>query len=163
MDELRVVPGAVAFLERALVDEAGAALLRRHADLDELFTPEGFAEYAAELIPRMLNPHLGDLVARVARDPERKLGWNDRLVGTLRLGIETGVDMPRFAIAAAAALCYLSPSATDPSTALERIWKKDIPPAKEAAVIRALIEAAHEKLSTARVEDLFTSPEVFDS
>ena len=163
MDELGLVPGAVAFLERALVDEAGAALLRRHAGIDDLFTPEGFAEYAAELIPRMLNPHLGDLVARVARDPERKLGWNDRLVGTLRLGIETGVDMPRFAIAAAAALRYLAPSAADPATTLECIWKKDSPPAKEAAVICALIEAAHEKLSRTRVEDLFTSPEVFDS
>ena len=75
----------------------------------------------------MLNPHLGDLVARVARDPERKLGWNDRLVGTLRLGIETGVDMPRFALAAAAALRYLSPSGTDPATVLERIWERTSP------------------------------------
>ena len=83
------------------------------------------------------------------------------------LAAQAGLDILKkggnAADAAAAALRYLSPSATDPATALQRIWEKDIPPAKEAAVIRALIQAAHEKLSTAKVEDLFTSPEVVDS
>ncbi|MEZ4612253.1 MAG: hypothetical protein R2838_18735 [Caldilineaceae bacterium] len=33
------------------------------------------AAYADDLIARMVNPFLRDGVARVARDPARKLGW----------------------------------------------------------------------------------------
>ena len=156
MDELGPVSGAVDFLQRALVEEAGEALLRRHDGLDELFTPEGFTRYAAELIPRMLNPHLGDLVARVARDPERKLGWSDRLVGTLRLGLQTGVEMPRFALGAAAALRYLAPAPKGAGEMLESIWSRDNPPAMEAGQVCALIDSALEKLDTTKVEHLFT-------
>jgi len=104
----------------------------------------------------MLNPHLGDLVGRVARDPGRKLGWNDRLVGALRLGLETGVGMPRFALGAAAALRYLDPSLEKPETALRSIWMEEKPPEKEAAMVYALIEDALEKLRTVPVEHLFT-------
>ena len=160
MDELESVPGAVDCLHGALVDESGAALLKKYGGIDELFTPAGFARHAEELIPRMLNPHLGDLVARVARDPGRKLGWNDRLAGTLRLGLETGIDMPRFALAAAAALAYLDPSlknsADTPRPILESLWKKDTPAATEAAAVCSLIEAGLERLRTIPPDHLFT-------
>jgi mannitol-1-phosphate/altronate dehydrogenase len=47
---------------------------------------------------------LRDPVERVIRDPRRKLGWNDRLIGTMRLALDAGVVPHRFARAAAAAL-----------------------------------------------------------
>ena len=160
MDELGSVPGAVDFLHSALVDESGAALLKKYGGIDDLFTPAGFARYAEELIPRMLNPPLGDLVTRVARDPGRKLGWNDRLAGTLRLGLETGTDMPRFALAAAAALAYLDPSLRSsedtPQSILESLWTKDNPPAAAAAEVCSLIEAGLERLRTIPPDHLFT-------
>ena len=160
MDELREVPGAVDFLHEALVQEAGAALLARYGGIDELFTPGGYAGYADELIARMLNPHLGDLVARVARDPERKLSWNDRLVGTLRLGLETGIKMPCFARAAAAALLFLEPALSTnpaaPQAILEPLWAADNPPVEEAAEICSLIETSLDKLRRNPPGDLFT-------
>jgi mannitol-1-phosphate 5-dehydrogenase len=159
MDELRTVPGAVDFLHEALVKEAGAALLARYGGIDELFTAAGYAGYAEELIGRMLNPHLGDLVARVARDPGRKLAWNDRLVGTLRLGLETGVSMPRFALAAAAALLFLEPALNTepaaPQSILEPLWAADQPPAQEAAEICSLVQAGLDKLRRNPPEALF--------
>ena len=45
----------------------------------------------------MLNPNLRDTAERVARDPWRKLGWNDRLVGILRCCLSAGVTPVRFA------------------------------------------------------------------
>ena len=160
MDELRAVPGAVDFLHKALVGEAGAALLARYGGIDELFTANGYAGYADELISRMLNPHLGDLVARVARDPGRKLAWNDRLVGTLRLGIETGITMPCFALAAAAALLFLEPALSTkpaaPQAILEPLWAADNPPAQEAAEICSLVETGLEKLRRNPPGNLFT-------
>ena len=36
----------------------------------------------------MLNPLLADPVARVTRDPVRKLGWEDRLIGAIRYSTE---------------------------------------------------------------------------
>ena len=159
MDELRSVPGAADFLHGALVGEAGAALLKRYEGIDELFTPAGYTRYADDLISRMLNPHLGDLVARIARDPGRKLGWNDRLVGTLRLGRETGITMPRFALAAGAALLFLDPgleeSSTKPGAVLESLWTGDNPPAQEAAEICRLIEAGLDELRRIPADSLF--------
>ena len=74
--------------------ESGEALIRKHAGKDRLFTPEGYREYALDLLERMTNPYLQDSVERVGRDPQRKLGWDDRLVGTLRLALQQNVVPP---------------------------------------------------------------------
>ncbi len=92
----------------AFMEESGAALCRKHAALgDALFTAEGFAAYAQDLLDRMTNPHLHDLVARVIRDPQRKLGWDDRLYGTMRLALSQDVTPRRMARGAAAAVRLL--------------------------------------------------------
>ncbi|MDW8270774.1 MAG: hypothetical protein RMN24_16560, partial [Anaerolineae bacterium] len=83
--ELVDLPGAMDVLRRAFLYESGAALCRKYAGCDPLFTPAGYAAYAEDLLARMTNPHLHDTVARVGRDPHRKLGWDDRLIGTMRL------------------------------------------------------------------------------
>ncbi len=40
----------------------------------------------------MVRPNLNDLVARVIRDPIRKLGYDDRLYGTMRLALRYGIE-----------------------------------------------------------------------
>jgi len=59
------------------------------------------------LLERMANPHLHDTVARVARQPARKLAYADRIFGTMRLALQFGVQPTRMALAAASALIYL--------------------------------------------------------
>jgi mannitol-1-phosphate 5-dehydrogenase len=90
--ELQHLPGVLPFLRAAALEESGAALLKRHAGADAMFTPEGYREFTEELISRMFNPYLRDTVERVGRDPARKLGWDDRLVGTMRLCLRRGRD-----------------------------------------------------------------------
>lgn len=81
----------------AFIRESGAGLIHKHREVDALFTPEGFAAYAEDLLVRMVNPHLCDPVERVIRDPVRKLGWDDRLVGAMRLAMQAGVEPVTFA------------------------------------------------------------------
>jgi len=84
MNRLREHPDVMAFLRDAFLNESGQALIQKHAGVDELFTPSGFAAYADDLLERMTNPFLQDAVERVGRDPARKLGADDRLIGTMR-------------------------------------------------------------------------------
>lgn len=95
--------GIMQTARQAFLAESGAALIRRHAGLGEaLFTPEGYRQYADDLLARMVNPHLHDQVARVGRDHRRKLGYDDRLFGTMRLALRYGIRPARLALGAAA-------------------------------------------------------------
>lgn len=102
--DLRDVPGAMAFLRAAFIEESGRALVARYAGVGPPFTPAGFVDYADDLLARMVNPYLADSIERTARDLRRKLGWDDRLVGLMRLGLAQRVPTPRFAMGAAAGL-----------------------------------------------------------
>jgi len=93
----------------AFVDESGAALCRRHAGLgDELFTPAGYRRYAEDLLERMIRPTLNDLVERVCRDHVRKLGYDDRLFGTMRIALEEGIEPVNLALGAAAGVLSMT-------------------------------------------------------
>lgn len=104
--DLADVTGFMDFLRSAALYESGLALLRRHSGKDPFFTPDAFAQFTEQLIGRMLNPYLNDTTRRVGRDPLRKLGWNDRLVGTIRMAMRAGVSPERHALGAAAALAF---------------------------------------------------------
>ncbi len=111
----------------AFLDESGAALVRKYQQLgDPLFTADGYRAYAEDLIERMVNPNLNDLISRVTRDARRKLGYDDRLFGTMRLALSQGIEPRHMATGAAAALLCLSD--TPPRTrqevdaALREIW-----------------------------------------
>jgi len=138
------VPGARFFLEAAFIQESGETLIRRHRNIDPLFTPAGYQEYALDLLKRMTNPYLLDTVERVGRDPERKLGWDDRLLGTMRIAYREGVMPRRYAFGAASALAALDPSALDAdsplSAILDPIWEKASPDALEREAMLRLIE-----------------------
>jgi mannitol-1-phosphate/altronate dehydrogenase len=105
--DLRDVPGAMEFLRTAFIEESGRALIARYGGVDPLFTSAGYTEFADDLLDRMVNPHLADTIERAARDPRRKLGWDDRLVGLIRTGLAEGVPTPRYAMGVAAGLDVL--------------------------------------------------------
>lgn len=145
MDDLRRVDGAVGFVRGAFLEESGAALIRKWAGVDALFTPAGFRAYVDDLMERMLNPNLGDLVERVGRDPQRKLGWDDRLIGTMRLALAQGVVPRRYALGAAAAVVLLAPDvlARDSrvDSVLDGVWSASSPaPAERANILRLVRE-----------------------
>ncbi len=104
MSEIRSDKELLALGRKAFLEECGAPLVRRHAGTgDPLFTTAGFTAYADDLLQRMTNPFLFDSVDRVIRDPVRKLGWDDRLFGTMRLALEYGIEPRTMALGAAAA------------------------------------------------------------
>ncbi len=123
MHELADDKNLIAKARRAFVDESGAALCKKWAGTDELFTPTGFAAYADDLLVRMVNPFLTDRVDRVCRDLERKLSWDDRMIGTMRLVLNQGFSPVVFSESAALAARNLF--GDDPEkiyNGLETIW-----------------------------------------
>ena len=124
--DLRLFPDILRFLRAAFIHESGEALIRNHHGKDHLFTPVGYGDYADDLLGRMTNPYLLDTVERVGRDPRRKLGWDDRLVGTMRLALRENLVPRRYALGAAAALAGLDPSflrsEAPVGTWLEPLW-----------------------------------------
>jgi mannitol-1-phosphate 5-dehydrogenase len=82
--------------------EARRAVLDLHPQLGE-----DVRGAVADALARYDDAELGDPIARVARDPIRKLGAGDRLVGPARLIADrTGVVPAHFALAIAGALLY---------------------------------------------------------
>jgi mannitol-1-phosphate 5-dehydrogenase len=148
--EIRNIPDIMAYLRAAFIEESGAALIRKYAGVDPLFTQEGWTRYADDLLDRMTNPFLGDTVERVGRDPARKLGWNDRLIGTMRLAHSQSVQPRRFALGAVAALGKMNPSVLEGDAPLEPLlvplWQEASPEQKEQAAVLQRVEDARQRL-----------------
>lgn len=148
--ELGEMPDILAFLRAAFIRESGEALIRKHSGVDPLFTPAGYREYADDLLARMINPNLRDSVERVGRDPERKLGWDDRLVGTMRVALRSGVRPLRYAFGAAAALAVLDRSMLGEKAPLtlrlSQLWSKSSPDEQEKGGILRLVEDGRNRL-----------------
>jgi mannitol-1-phosphate 5-dehydrogenase len=124
----------------AFLGEVGPGLRKEYADVpDELFNEAGFRAYAEDALERMVNPFLRDPVERVTRDPARKLGWEDRLLGAMKLARRAGVEPRGLAEGARVALSFACKekgwgSATH---ALDELWKEV--PAGEQAPFRDLL------------------------
>lgn len=93
---------------RAVVEAAGretcAALVKKYG------TGAGDVEtHRQDLIRRYHNRALADQVTRVGRDPVRKLGPEDRLIGAMRLCLGQEIAPRAVATAAAAAILYDNP------------------------------------------------------
>ena len=98
MDELKAYPELIEKARKAFFEESGSALVNKYASLnDELFTEAGFKYYVDNLLVRMTNPFLKDAIDRITRDPERKLSWDDRVIGTMRLVLSQGGNPVEFA------------------------------------------------------------------
>ena len=90
MNELRGIPALMKKAETAFIAESGASLCKKWAGLDDLFTQSGFNAYAQDLLIRMTNPFLKDAIARITRDMPRKLSWDDRVTGAMRVVLDQG-------------------------------------------------------------------------
>jgi mannitol-1-phosphate 5-dehydrogenase len=138
------------FVEKAFVEESGVPLCRRHAGVDPLFTHHGWAEYVRDLMQRMANPFLKDRVDRVIRDPHRKLAWNDRFIGTMRLALEYGVEPQHYATGAAAAVELML--AADPqqslSSLLEHVWQNESDSARDGREVVLSVEQGYQHLNS---------------
>jgi mannitol-1-phosphate 5-dehydrogenase len=143
--DLARVEGAMPFLRDAFELESGAALVRRFGGVDPLFTDAGYRAYVADLLDRMTNPHLRDSIERAGRDPRRKLGWDDRLVGTLRVCLAEGVTPRRYALGVAAGLAILEPGVMDGSVSAEETlrgcWPAGVPVDEAGPVVELVTEA----------------------
>ncbi len=89
-------------------------------------------DFSFDLIDRFGNKLLGDTIARVGKDTQRKLSSNDRLVGAYNLCVKHNIKAPHLAIGIAAAL-HFAPEGDDSSLELKNF-------AKENGVAQALIK-----------------------
>jgi mannitol-1-phosphate 5-dehydrogenase len=88
------------------LDETTEALLRRYPDdLDR----QEHMEIRKDVRVRFGNPLLKDDITRVAKDPLRKLGRDDRIVGAAALCRSQGIILRHIAMVCAAALSYNCP------------------------------------------------------
>ena len=87
------------------LNELGEVILRKWPE----FSREEIDAYKAELGERGANPAMRDPVARVVRDPLRKLAPGDRLLGPTALAVEYGLPHAYLAQGIAAVLRYFSP------------------------------------------------------
>ena len=99
-----VVEPSVRELATGGLAETGRALIARHG-----FDPAEHACHVDDLLRRFANRALGDTVARVGRDPIRKLGRHDRLVGAAQFCLDNGVPPRRIIDGIRAALAYDCP------------------------------------------------------
>ncbi len=84
--------------------ESGQALIKKHG-----FKVEEQEAHIHDLLRRFGNTALRDTVARVAKDPLRKLGPQDRLIGAAKLALEYGIKPEYLSLGIAAALRYDNP------------------------------------------------------
>ncbi len=92
---------AVASVVRTAMEAASAALSMAHSfPLPELL------DETKDLLIRFANPGLEDTVSRVGRDPGRKLGREDRLIGAALLCLKSGLNPAPVCVGIAAALRF---------------------------------------------------------
>lgn len=90
--------------------EVREAIIKKHN-----FARKEVDDYIRDLFSRFRNRALSDTVNRVARDPMRKIGANDRIAGAMQLCLRQGIFPETVCFVMAACLCY---NYTDDSRAL---------------------------------------------
>ena len=83
--------------------ESGQALIKEYSDA---FDDAGMDGYIQKTIGRFKNPEVVDFVTRVGRQPLRKLGRDERLLGPFHLAKRHGLSTKFLAIAIAATLLF---------------------------------------------------------
>ena len=148
IDQLAGRPDVLRYVRDAMLYESGTPLCRRYATVDPMFSPAGYRAFVDDLVARMVSPYVRDTIARVGRDPARKLGWNDRLVGAMRLAVADSVTPHRYATGAAAALDWLSVPLLERPHYLHQLWAADNADPSEAGYMSELIVRASARLQS---------------
>ena len=134
---------------RSVMNQSGAALIRKFG-----IDPEYHAEYVEKIISRFSNPHLNDLVSRVAHDPIRKLGSNLYFAYPMKMAMDLGLPYDKIALAAAAALHYDNPE--DPQSVEIRKRVAGSGPAETFSSISGIIDQKAATLVAQAYETLKT-------
>lgn len=95
---------------RPAMEESGAALVQKHG-----FDADEHAKYIDKIETRFKNPYIRDEVIRVGREPLRKLGQADRLVGPVKMATEFDLSRDHLLKGIAAAFHY--DNTADPQSA----------------------------------------------
>ncbi len=95
---------------KGALEETAKALAKRYPDD---IREEEHREIIKDVIVRFGNPMLRDPLTRVAADPVRKLGNNERIIGSAKLCMEYGISTKHIEYISGAAFCYDYPE--DPS------------------------------------------------
>jgi len=128
---------------RKALAETGQALIAKHG-----LSPEEHQAHIEDLLARFANRALADQVARVGKDPVRKLGPTDRLIGGAKLALEYGVKPVGLCKAIAAALKFNPPD--DPTAPRVQELLKDGGPAnalREVSELEAGSEITREVIA----------------
>lgn len=88
------------FVRKAMI-ESGEALIAKYG-----FDRESHVKYIDKIISRFKNPYLKDDVARVGREPLRKLNKNDRLIKPLITARSYNIDSENLLLGVGAAMHY---------------------------------------------------------
>ena len=142
MAELKDCPEFLQIGRDAFIGESGVALCKKYAGVDDMFTESGMKAYAEGLIERMQNPYLSDAIERVIRDIPRKLSWDDRVIGTMRLALSQGVTPLNFA--KGALLAARVQFGNDPAAikaGLAELWQQDVNSGEGAQLLELILNA----------------------
>ncbi len=90
-------------ITRKAMWESGEALI---AEYSEEFTRRTIEEHIEDLLMRFRNRALGDTIYRLGRDLYRKLGPDDRLIGSVRLCEKHGIKPAHIALGTASAFLF---------------------------------------------------------
>ena len=104
----------------AAIRESGEGLIREFS-----FDPETHHAYVERIFQRFHNPHLKDEVARVGREPMRKLSPGDRLIKPLVTTASYNLPVDHLIFGAAAALRFDCPDDPQSVEMLEKIRKEN--------------------------------------
>ncbi len=91
-------------LVKAAMTQSGDGLIQRFG-----FDKEAHYKYIDKIINRFKNPYLQDDVARVGREPLRKLSADDRLISPLTTAMSYGLPVDKLILGIGAALRYNNP------------------------------------------------------
>ena len=87
-----------------VLKETNIALMKKHR-----FPKSEIEGYARNLKKRFRNKLLSDTIYRVARDPLRKLGHEERIIGAIKLCFEHNISPDNVYVVASYCLCYNYP------------------------------------------------------
>lgn len=146
MADVAAIPEVFSFFRDAFLEESGETLIRLHGGKDPLFTSEGYRAYVDDLLARMANPWLRDTCERIGRDVSRKLGWDDRLIGTIRLVRSQNISAKRYGFAALAAFETLEKG----PDSMIKSWMKSGATATEAEEMAHFLNALQSDYNTWR-------------
>ncbi|KAI1321670.1 mannitol-1-phosphate 5-dehydrogenase [Xylariaceae sp. FL0255] len=106
----------------AAISETAAFIVKKHG-----VSQEEQEKYKNKILDRIANPNLDDSVERVGRDPLRKLGRHERLIGPAASLAELGMETKALLEAAEMAFRFQKVEGDEPSVKLASIMESQTP------------------------------------